>query len=251
LGNTGITGQQALMLAFLAAALASLLFFTLRLHAGRSLPLRPIRAFGQLKELVGRSAETGRPLHMSLGTGGIIDANTAESLAGIILMQHVAGDAVSSGASLTATVSDPTLLPLAQEVGRHAWDARLHRYPARSPDVRFIAPEPIAYSAGVMDILLGEDVAGNVMVGKFRDEYLLMGETGVHARVPQIVGGIDPQALPFIYATANEMLIGEEIFASGAYLSSRSSHVASLRTQDWLRIVVAVAIVVGILVQSL
>jgi len=38
-----------------------------------------------------------------------------------------------------------------------------------------------------------------------------------------------------IYASAEESLIGEEIFAAPAYLKPNAAHSASLRTQDLLR----------------
>lgn len=251
LGNSGTSEQQALALALLLVMLPLLLLFTSQLRAGRRVSLRPIEAFQRLKGLIGRGAETERPIHMSLGTGGIIDASTAESLAGITLLEHVARQSVSSGAPLIVTVSDPTLLPLAQEIVRHAWESRLHRYLAAPPEVRLIAPEPVAYAAGVMDVLIGENVTANIMVGKFGHEYLLMGEAGVRAQVPQVVGGVSPQELPFIHATADDALIGEEIFASGAYLSPRATHIASLRVQDWLRVLISGVILLGVLLRSL
>lgn len=251
LKNSGTSEQQALMLILLLTMLPLLLLFTSQLRAGRPASLRPIEAFRRLKGLIGRGAETERPIHMSLGTGGIIDATTAESLAGITLLEHVAHHSVSSGAPLIVTVSDPTLLPLAQEAARHWWETRLHRYQAAPPEVRLVAPEPVAYAAGIMDILIGENVTANIMVGKFGHEYLLMGETGVRSQVPQIAGGTNPQVLPFIHATADDTLIGEEIFAAGAYISPRATHIASLRVQDWMRVLISIVILLGVLLRSL
>ncbi len=251
LKNSGTSEQQALVLILLLVMLPLLLLFTSQLRAGRPTSLRPMQAFRRLEGLIGRGAETERPIHISLGTGGIIDTSTAESLAGIILLERVAHQSVSSGAPLIVTVSDPTLLPLAQETARHAWETRLHRYQSAPPEVRLIAPDPVAYAAGVMDVLLGENVIANIMVGKFGDEYLLMGETGVRSQVPQIAGGVNPQVLPFIHATADDTLIGEEIFASGAYINPRATHIASLRVQDWMRVLISIAILLGVLLRSL
>ena len=251
LRNSGTSEQQALMLVLLLITLPLLVLFNSQVKAGMHPTLRPIRAFSRLRELIGRGSETGRPIHVSLGTGGIADASTAESLAGVTLLEHIAGQSAASGAPLIVTVSDPTLLPLAQETNRSAWESRPYRYQASEAEARMVAPDATAYAAGVMDILLGENVAANVMVGKFGPEYLLMGETGVHAQIPQVAGATDPQTLPFIYATADDPLIGEEIFASGAYLGSKATHIASLRVQDWLRIVLSAVILIGIVLSSL
>jgi hypothetical protein len=251
LQNSGISEQQALMLVLLLITLPLLLLFTSQVRAGARPSLRPIRAFGHLRGLIGRGAETGQPVHVSLGTGGIADSSAVESLAAVTLLEHIAGQSTASGTPLIVTVSDPTLLPLAQETARRSWENRPYQYQASEPEARLVAPEPTAYAAGVVDILLGENVAANVMVGRFGQEYLLMGETGVRSRVPQVVGATDPQTLPFIYATADESLIGEEIYASGAYLGGKATHIASLRVQDWLRIVLSVVILIGIVLSSL
>jgi hypothetical protein len=50
---------------------------------------------------------------------------------------------------------------------------------------------------------------------------------------------------------ADQTLVGEEIFASGAYLERRQSHIASVLTQDWLRWIVILAIIAGFVVANL
>lgn len=251
LRTSGISPTQALMLILLLLVLPLLALFASQLNAGKRIPLRPIRAFERLGTLIGQSAETGQPVHMSLGVGGVADTSTAESLAGLALMEHVATESTACGAPLLVTVSDPTLLPLAQDTSRKVWETHLYQYQVQEPEARLIAPDATAYAAGVMDILLGERVAANIMVGRFGPEYLLMGETGVKSRVPQVVGATDPQVLPFVHATADEALVGEEMFAAGAYLRPRVAHIASLRVQDWLRMFLILVILLGVLLRSL
>jgi hypothetical protein len=117
--------------------------------------------------------------------------------------------------------------------------------------VRFIAPDPTAYAAGVMGLLEREALTSNVMIGSFGDEYLLMGETGARLEVRQIVGAADPRTLPFVEATADEILVGEEMFAGGAYTSRLPIQIASLLAEDWARWVVVGAILISALAKIL
>jgi hypothetical protein len=117
--------------------------------------------------------------------------------------------------------------------------------------VRLIAPQPAAYAAGVMNILDSDEVDGTVLVGKFGDEYLLMGETAARHRMAHIGGASDPNTLPFIYASAQETLLGEEIYAAGAYLKHIPAHVGSLVAQDTMRWVVALVMLGGVLIATL
>jgi hypothetical protein len=87
-------------------------------------------------------------------------------------------------------------------------------------------------------------LTANVMVGSFGDEYLLMGEAGARQGVHQIVGAADPSTLPFVYASADEALLGEEMFAGGAYTRRLPIQIGSLLTEDWARWAIAAAILV-------
>ena len=222
-----------------------------RVKAGRSISLRSIPAFAALRELMDRAVESGRSLHVSLGVKGIVGKDTATTLAGLTVLEHLADQGAMGDAPPTVTVADPTLLPLAQDVLRRAYKrrGRAERYdPGR---VHLIAPEPTAYAAGVMGVLEHEKLAGNVMVGAFGDEYLLMGETAAKKGLSQTAGAADPQTLPFIFTTADETLVGEEIYAASACLNSLPEHIGSLLAQDWMRVLIALIILIGVILKSL
>ncbi|MDH4209242.1 MAG: hypothetical protein OEV76_10240, partial [Anaerolineae bacterium] len=245
LGNLGIGQQQALMLALLLPFFPLLLLINRRIRERGRPPLRPILGYQALQESLGRAAEGGRAVHVSMGTGGLGGASTAESLAGLTVLEHVASHGEATGAEIIATVSDPSLLPVAQDVMREACAAQGHPYGYEPSCVRFISPNRAAYAAGVMEILGHSNVGNNIMVGSFGDEVLLMGEVGALNEVEQVGGTSSPQILPLLYASSDHTLIGEEMFAAGAYLRQRTSHLASLATQDWVRTGVIVAIVIG------
>jgi hypothetical protein len=99
-----------------------------------------------------------------------------------------------------------------------------------------------------MDILAHEKLIANVMVGAFGDEYLLIGETGAQRGLEQVVGASRPEVLPFVYATAAQPLIGEEMYAAGAYLSNKPAHLGSLLAQDSVRLILTIILILAILV---
>jgi hypothetical protein len=117
--------------------------------------------------------------------------------------------------------------------------------------VRWLAPQPAAYAAGVMNILDKPTVTATVMTGNFGDEYLLMGETAARRSLSHVGGSSNPNTLPFIYTSAQETLLGEEMFAAGAYLSKIPSHIASLLTQDLARWLIILLILGSVGLNSL
>jgi hypothetical protein len=240
-----------LLLLLLFAAL--ILLFSSWARQNRVPSLRPIPAFEALKTLLARSVEVGRALHFSLGTGGIANQTTADTLAGLTMLDYVAEQTVAAGGAPIVTMADPTVMLLAQERLRqaHQPDYAGTAHPARQ--VRWLSTQPAAYAAGVMGIISVEQLEGNVMLGRFSDEYLLMGEMANQQKPPltTIAGASDPNVLPYIYATSPQGLWGEEIFAAGAYLSEKPTHIGSLLAQDTIRWILGGLILVSVVLKLL
>jgi hypothetical protein len=214
-------------------------------RAGKAGGLRPLPGIEDLPTSVGRSTETAQPLHVSVGVAGIAGSATAETWAGFAVLDALAKQAASSDTPLIVTVADPTALPVAQDILRRAYLHSGNPEGYKPTQVRFVAPLPLAYAAGVAGILEREPLMGNVMIGSFADEYLLMGETGARRGLRQLAGAADPRALPFILATADEALIGEEIFGGSAFLERSPLQVASLLLEDWGRWAI-LAVILGL-----
>jgi hypothetical protein len=177
------------------------------------------------------------------------DVTTADSLAGLSLLNYLADQSRLTGIHPVVSMANPTVMLFAQNVLRAAQD-NTPAAEAAYRSVRWIAPQPAAYAAGVMSLLSLDQVEANVMIGDFGDEYLLMGETAARRGISHIGGASDPNVLPFIYASAQEPLLGEEIYATGAYLQKRASHIGSLLAQDMIRWLVALVILGGVLAAS-
>ncbi len=238
---------HACMLAWLLFFLPVMLFATSRIRAGRVVNLRPLAGFDALRGLSAQAAESGQTLHISLGVGGVSGEDTAATLAGLTVLDYLAKQGATFDAPPTVTVADPTLLPVAQDVLRHAYARQGDMENYDPKQVRLISPEPIAYAAGVMDMLGHEPLAANIMIGNFGPEYLLMGEVGAKKGISQIGGATNPQTLPFVLASADQVLIGEEMFAGGAYLASLPAHIGSLVAQDVMRLLGVMIIVLLVL----
>lgn len=247
--------MAALFLLFVAA----FFFFIWRARLDTVLPLRPIAAYESLKKLLSRAAEAEQPVHISIGTGGVGRASTADTTAGLYALEYLADRAAVNAIPPIVTVSDPTALPIAQDRLRRAYQSQGYPEEYDPRRVRFVAPSvngnAVAYSAGVMDVLSHEHVMANVMIGAFDDyqsaafgdEFLLIGEPSARRDMIQVTGSSNPAALPFIYATSSHPLLGEEIYAAGAYLNARRGHLGSLLAQDTLRGLLVLIAILAIL----
>jgi hypothetical protein len=176
-------------------------------------------------------------------------------MAGLYTLEFLADRAANSDIPPLVTVTDPTTLPASLDQLRRAYERQGYPDEHRFDHARFIAPpvngSAVPYAAGVMDVLNHEPVAANVMVGAFGDEFLLMAETGAQRDMVQIGGASDPTVLPFAYLTMKAPILGEEIFAAGAYLLNRVGHYTSLLAQDVFRIVLVLLVLVVVILRAL
>jgi hypothetical protein len=236
---------------FLLIFIVALYYFTLRVRSGKVPTLRRIQAFETLKGLSGRAIEAGGDLHLSLGSGSVVNETTSDSLAGLAVLNYVTEQAATTGVSPTISMADPVVMLLAQNMLRAAHAGNTERAEEAYRRIQWMAPQPAAYAAGVMGLLGTDKMEANVMVGSFGDEYLLIGEMAARQGIALVGGASNPDTLPFVYVSTQDALLGEEIYAAGAYLQNRPAYLASLVAQDTMRWLIGLLILGGIVVATL
>ncbi len=227
-----------------------MLFFWARIRRGASFHLRPIPAYDLIRRQLGQAVETGQRLHLSMGTGGVGGTDTAVSLAAWPVLGLLADPVTSLDAPPIVTVADPTLLPVALEAVRRAEYRSRTRLPRDA--ALLVAPRPLAYAAATGALLRDQKPLANVAIGAFGPEVALLLHAGEEAGAVQMAGTADPLGQAVMTVTAGApAIVGEEIFAGGAYLCHEPSHVASLMTQDVWRVLLVGVIVIGALLRTL
>ena len=220
-------------------------------RTGRPRPrFRMIPAFRMLRGQMGRAIESGRDLHLSIGTGGISGEDTATTLAGIALLEYLSEEAGASGIAPIATTSDPTSLLLAQEAIRrpYARQGDLSTYPRLA--ARLTAMDPIQYAGATMDFLNHEPVLANLMSGAFDANIGLIDQAAHNNDLPQLAGAADVRALSIMTTSTDNLLIGEEMYAAKAYLRAPLPHLAGLRAADIVRVIIII-LIIGLLVATI
>ena len=246
-----MTDVQLLALATIAITVLFLLL-TLRRHQRMAVPARrPLPPFDALRRQVGRAVESGRRLHVTLGRATLPGLAGPTSAAALGVLDYLAHESGQSGVPPVVTVGEATLLPASQATVRRGYEAGGRRQEFRLRNVRFIAPDayPMTYAAGVSAILELEEMGSNVAVGRFGSEIGVIAEAGSRREMAQIIGSDDPTAIAIALAYSENVLWGEELFAAGAYLEESPIQMASLRTQDILRWLLVVIILVTALLR--
>jgi hypothetical protein len=230
--------------AILLLVLSSFVLLVLLILRGRKGPapqVRPLPAFQDLWDETGVAAESGGAIHIALGSGGLSGEDAVTSLAGLQVLESLADAAVSYTPPIV-TVGDPTLLPLAQDTLRRAYErnglAALYD-PGR---VRFIAPSPVAYAAGAAYVVATESITASAMYGAFGAEVSLITDAGARRDLPQLAAAAAPHALGALYPAIDRLAVGEELYAAGAQMTGERRYLVSLLAQDILRVILVLVI---------
>lgn len=208
-------------------------------------PFREIPAFTRLIRTLGLSIEDGKRLHISLGHGGLMDARGGSAFAGLAMLRIIAERTSVSDMPSVASSGDPTLGLLSQDTVQAGYQAAGVEELYIPTTGRVTGLTPFSYAAGAMHIAPNENVSTNILIGHFGPEAGLIADVGDKEHVTLIGASDNLTGQAVLYASSPDALIGEELFAAGAYLGAGRSHSASLTVQDILRWLIVLALLGG------
>lgn len=213
-----------------------------RAKKGTEYFIRRIAGIDAIDDAIGRSVEMGRPMSFTSGLAGI----SPVLYACLGVLRHIARRAAVFGSKLFVPSYDPEVMVLADATLQQAYrdERKFARYDPTS--VRYLSSEQFAFAAGYMGLVHREQVAGAFLFGTFAAESLILAEAGQQVGAVQVAATISNEQIPFFITSCDYTLIGEELFATGAFLSKDPVQTGSLKGQDIAKLVILVLILFGI-----
>jgi hypothetical protein len=219
--------------------------------------IRRIAAFDAIKEAVGRAVEMGRPVHMTPGTGSLNAMESGPGLvAGLATIGYVAEICaglktpfiISIGSSDAIALTDQLVRQAFLSAGRsQEYDPSIVRYyPGRDT-----IGSSLAFTNSVQGLIASEKPAANIMVGPFYGEQIALCEIAARQGSIQIGGTQSVTQISVFAATTDYMIIGEEIFAAGAYVTRDPTQLKMIAGADFAKIVAVVLIALGAILKML
>ena len=243
-----LTAIAGIVLVVLAAVL--MLVFSL---VKRKTPpvFRDIPAFSRLRRAIGLAVEDGTRLHFSFGHSSLIVPRSASAFAALGMLRKVAEQTSVSDRPPVVTAGDAALTILAQDTLHSAYRSAAAEGLYDPNAARLTGLTPFSYAAGAIPIMRDEDVSANILMGNFGVEVAFLTDTSERETSFTMAATDSLPAQAIIYATAQEPLIGEELYAAGAYVDAGPSHTASLQVQDILRWLIVAAVLSGVMLKLL
>jgi len=231
---------------------AAVLMGIFTLAQGRfPLHFRKIPAFTRVRRAVSLVVEDGTRLHVSLGHGNLLTQLGAAAFAGLSLLRRLGEVTSLSDRPPIATAGDSALAIVAQDTLRTAHEAVAVEQPFDINNARLTGLTPFSFAAGVLPTIRDESVSTNVLIGNFGLEIGLLTEAADRQGATVIAASDNLPAQAILYAASPDPIIGEELFAAGAYVQSGPMHVASLLVQDILRWLIIIIIIAGAVLKVL
>ena len=206
--------------------------------------ITPNSRFDILTNEVGRVAEEGTGIHISLGTGGLTGDNAVTSIAALQGLSTLIDLAAAYDTPPYITTGDPTLYLLAENRLRKAY-ARLGNLTLYRPNhVQFATTTAAGYAAVAAQQLSVNKVGTNIMLGVYDQEISLVSDASERKHIKSFGGSTSPHGLASLYPIlgSEALIMGEQMFEGGTD-AKRSAYAASLWTQDILRWLVIAGIV--------
>ena len=217
------------------------LYFIRRAIGGQKIFIRRIPGIDAIDESIGRAVEMGRPISFTTGLSGV--GPLLYACLGIL--RHVARSAAIFKSRLLIPASDPEALAMTDATLQNAYRAekRFANYDPSS--IRYLSSEQFAYASGYIGLIQREQVGSAFLFGSFAAESLILAEAGQQVGALQVAGTTSAEQVPFFITTCDYTLIGEEVYASGAYLSEEPVQSGSLRGQDLVKLLLISLITAG------
>lgn len=206
--------------------------------------IRKIEPLINFKKVFGFSIEQGKRMHICLGRAKIEQLPGASSIIALNVMKVFAQQSLLGDKPPIVSSGSGDLSILSQDIIKQSY--RLNNAIDKFSLNRayLTGTTPYSFIAGAMPIL-DQDVATQSLVGHFGAEVGILLDSGQRKNITNFSSSDSLMGQATMYAYSEEVLIGEELFAIPEQIETNVINRASLHTQDILRIIAIVGLILG------
>jgi hypothetical protein len=213
---------------------------------GKARQLRRVEGVDKIDEAIGRATEMGRPVFTITGLDSFFSSNTPAVVVNLNVISYVSRKASEMGTPLILGVGPSDVLPVATELYKQGCAAAGKPEMFKESNVRFLTPQQWAYTAGILGIMERERPGACVFIGRIYAEALHFGVIGRRIGALTIAGNTDLGMASFFVVTCDYTLLGEEMYAAGAYVSGDPFQINAIVGQDVMKWFVSILLLIGV-----
>lgn len=220
--------------------MVAIVFFLAVSHAKKKgLFIRRIAGLDAIDEAIGRATEMGKPIFYVPGIGTMASIST---IASTFILGEVSKKVAQYDSYIKVPHYDPIVMTVSKEIVKQSY-IEAGRADSYREDINiFVSADQFSYAATIDGMITREKPAACFFMGYFMAESLLLAEVGASTGAIQIAGTDIEHQLPFFFTACDYTLIGEELYAAGAYLSKEPMLVSVLKVQDFGKLVFMISV---------
>jgi len=239
-----ITGRT-LGLSILIIIVAGILYYMQQSYSGKMPKLRRFQAVDSIEEIIGRCVEMGAPAWYLMDTVNMTTPSVlAPTVAAFQILSYTARIAARLGAGFFVPVTQGLAYSIANDIVEEAYKAegKIEDFDPFGTVMYLPAGADRMY---IINNMWSQKVAGVFFLGSWYHKAVIFTENA--ARVGALTLGATDTThnIPFLVAICDYSLIGEELYALGAYVSEDPTQTASLAGQDLGKYVALILILLG------
>jgi hypothetical protein len=244
------SGNSVLFLLLILMSL-TIYYFIRRSKEGDLPRLRRLAAVDAIDEALGRAVEMGKTVVFTHGTGKLETSSSAGSLAAISTLPYVARKCAELELECYFPTGSHTAYNVLQEVVRESYTMEGKPELYNPNNIIYLSEVSRAYSAGIMSTLMTKNVGAAVFLGSYHHAGLMVVETANRVGAMSVGGTDSLSQLCWFVAGCDYSVLGEEIYALGAYISKEPTSVGAIAGQDWIKMAILVITVIGVILTQL
>lgn len=240
-------GQVCALLLFTAIVILEIYFY----GQEEARHLRRIEGVEKIDEAIRRATEMGRPVLSSTGIDALYSTCAPAIIANLDIIGYIAQETAKLGTELILGIGPSDVLPLVTEIYREGCMAAGVPEAFKEDNVRFLTGQQWPYTAAMFGIMEREQPAANIFIGRYHAEALHFGVIGRRTGAMTIAGNTALGMASFFVVSCDYTLLGEEVYAAGAYLSREKARINAISSQDVIKWIGVALVVIGAIASTL
>lgn len=219
-----------------------ILYLQIRAAKTKKPSIRRLAALDYMEEGVSRAAEMGRPVLVTVV--GVLAADSRSAISGLSITSYLAHLCAAKGVPLIATAYNPDVYTIMDSNIKAAYIAA-----GRSEDIPKIhyIGDKLGWMGANLGIINREKPSMVNVLGTATVECIHFFEAS-HNAGAIVVGGTDQRSqFPFYPTVCDFTLLGEELYAAGAYLSGVPEEMGCVKAEDYIKGSAIILILMGVI----
>ncbi len=240
-----IIAGRALGLLLLAVIVAAILWYMQQAYSGKMPNLRRLQAVDVIEEIIGRCVEMGRPAWYLMDTVSMTTPSVlAPTVAAFQILAYTARMAARLGATFFVPVTQGLAYAIANDIVEEAYRAE-DKLEAFDPLGTVMYLPDGADRMYIINHMWSDRIAGAFFMGSWYHKAVIFTENAARVGALSLGGTDTTHNIPFLVAICDYSIIGEELYALGAYVSQDPTQSSSLAGQDIGKYIALILILLG------